>query len=85
VNQQLTDLASAAGWFAGRYQTFLSESIIGYGSLEENGSTIPVEDGDTTGTITSQDSGDGGASSYVRTVVTRGGVIVQDLVVGSTG
>jgi hypothetical protein len=85
VNQQLTDLASASGWLVSRYRTFLSESIIGYGSLEENGSTVPVEDGDTTGTITSQVSGSSGASSYVRTVVTRGGVIVQDLVVGPTG
>ncbi len=85
VNQQLTDLATASGWLTGRYRTVLSESIIGYGSLEENGSTVPVEDGDTTGTITSQSSGNGGASSYVRTVVTRGGVIVQDLIVGPTG
>ncbi len=85
VNQQLTDLASASGWLIGRYRTFLSESIIGYGSLEENGSTVPVEDGDTTGTITSLVSGSAGASSYVRTVVTRGGGIVQDLIVGPTG
>ncbi len=85
VNQQLTDLASARGWRAGRYRTFLSESIIGYGSLEENGGTVPVENGDTTGTITSQVSGAGGASNYVRTVVTRGGVVVQDLVVGPAG
>lgn len=85
VNQQLTDLASANGSVTGRYRTFLSESIIGYGSLEENGSTVPVEDGDTTGTITSQVYGDDGTGTYVRTVVTRGGVIVQDLVVGPTG
>jgi hypothetical protein len=85
VNQQLTDLASASGWHIGQYRTVLSESIIGYGSLEENGSTVPVEDGDTTGTITTQVSGGSGPSTYLRTVVTRGGVIVQDLVVGPTG
>jgi hypothetical protein len=85
VNQQLTDLASATGWPGGGYQTFLSESIIGYGSLEENGSTVPVQDGDTTGTITSQASGAGGDSNYVRTVVTSGGVIVQDLGTGPAG
>ena len=85
VNQQLTDLASAAGWLEGRYQTFLSEAIIGYGSLEENGSTVPVEDGDTTGTITSQVTGGGSDSNYVRTVVTRGGEIVQDVGTGPAG
>jgi Peptide N-acetyl-beta-D-glucosaminyl asparaginase amidase A len=79
VNQQLTDFASEHGWMGG-YSTTLSESIIGYGSLEENGSTVPVADGDTTGTITAQSSGDGGASSYLRTIVTRGGVVLQDLI-----
>lgn len=85
VNQQLTELASADGWLVGRYQAFLSESIIGYGSLEENGSTVPVEDGDTTGSITSQVTGWGPDSSYVRTVVTRGGEIVQDVGTGPAG
>jgi hypothetical protein len=84
VNQQLTDVASASGR-GGPYRSLLSESIIGYGSLEENGSTVPVEDGDTTGTITSQASGDGAVGTYVRTVVTRGGVIVQDLIARSPG
>jgi hypothetical protein len=41
---------------------------------------VPVADGDTTGTITAQSSGDLGTSSYLRTIVARGGVILQDLV-----
>jgi Peptide N-acetyl-beta-D-glucosaminyl asparaginase amidase A len=85
VNQQLTDFAAETGWQPGSYQTTLSESIIGYGSLEVDGSTVPVADGDTTGTITQQALGDGVGSSYLRTVVTHGGVIVQDLVQGGTG
>ncbi len=76
VNQQLTDFAAASGWHGG-YRTTLSESIIGYGSLEANGS---VADGDTTGTITAQSSGDGDGSTYLRTIVARGGVILQDLI-----
>ncbi len=76
VNQQLTDFAAASGWRGG-YRTTLSESIIGYGSLEANGS---IANGDTTGTITAQSSGDGDRSSYLRTIVARGGVILQDLV-----
>jgi flagellar basal body-associated protein FliL len=79
VSQQLTDFAAESGW-DGEYRTALSESIIGYGSLEENGSTVPVANGDTTGTITAQSSGDGEWSSYLRTIVARGGVILQDLV-----
>jgi flagellar basal body-associated protein FliL len=79
VSQQLTDFASESGWDGG-YRTTLSESIIGYGSLEENGSTVPVANGDTTGTITAQSSGAGQESSYLRTIVARGGVILQDLV-----
>ncbi|HXW45823.1 MAG TPA: peptide-N4-asparagine amidase [Streptosporangiaceae bacterium] len=85
VNQQLTDFAAENGWQSGSYQTTLSESIIGYGSLEEDGSTVPVADGDTTGTITQQALGYGYGSSYLRTVVTHGGVIVQDLEQGGTG
>jgi hypothetical protein len=79
VNQQLTDFAAGGGW-DGRYRTALSESIIGYGSLEENGTTVPVANGDTTGTITAQSYGAGGGSSYLETIVARGGVILQDLV-----
>jgi hypothetical protein len=79
VNQQLTDFAAESGWQGG-YRTTLSESIIGYGSLEENGSTVPVANGDTTGTITAQSSGEGEESSYLSTIVARGGVILQDLV-----
>jgi hypothetical protein len=79
VNQQLTDFAAESGWHGG-YRTTLSESIIGYGSLEENGSTVPVANGDTTGTITEQSSGEGDGGTYLRTIVARGGVILQDLV-----
>jgi hypothetical protein len=47
---------------------------------------VPVEDGDTTGTVTSQITGQGtGGSDYVRTVVTRGGEIVQDVGTGPAG
>lgn len=70
VSQQLTDVAMQGG-----YQTTLSESIIGYGALEEDNSAPTISNGETTGTIT---FGDGGPV-YQRTITTRGGVIVQDL------
>ncbi|HEY2442248.1 MAG TPA: peptide-N4-asparagine amidase [Streptosporangiaceae bacterium] len=81
VNQQLTDVARQPGFFGG-YQTSLSESIIGYGALEENSTGVPIADGDTTGTITAQASGGGPGSGslFQRTVVARDGAIVQDLV-----
>ena len=86
VSQQLTDNAGASGnGLAGSYRTFLSESVIGYGSLEENGATVPIADGDTTGTITAQTAGAGVDANFVRTIVTRGGVIVQDLSPGGSG
>jgi hypothetical protein len=81
VSQQLTDVASQQGGFFGGYQTRLSESIIGYGALEENSTGAPITDGDTTGTITAQESGwPGGGYLYQRTVVARGGRVVQNLV-----
>ena len=82
VSQQLTDVASQQGAFGGGYQTRLSESIIGYGALEENSTGSPITDGDTTGTITAQASGGGpeGGYLYQRTVVARGGKVVQNLV-----
>jgi hypothetical protein len=70
VNQQLTDVAAS-----GPYRTSLSESIIGYGALEEDNSAPTITNGETTGTIA---AGDGG-SLYERTITTRGGVIIQDL------
>ena len=70
VSQQLTDVA-----VQGRYATSLSESIIGYGALEEDNSAPTITNGETTGTITAVDGG----SVYQRTITTRGGVIVQDL------
>ena len=70
VTQQLTDVASA-----GSYQTSLSESILGYGALEEDNSAPTISNGETTGTITQDDNG----QTYIRTITTRGGVIVQDL------
>ncbi|HEY2504885.1 MAG TPA: peptide-N4-asparagine amidase [Streptosporangiaceae bacterium] len=81
VSQQLTDVAAQAGAQAASYRTTLSESIIGYGSLEEDGDTgtVPVKDGDTTGTITVQSTGAGADTTFVRTLVARGGVVVQDL------
>jgi hypothetical protein len=80
VNQQLTDAASQQGGFFGGYQTRLSESIIGYGAVEENATGAPITDGDTTGTITAQASGWPGGFLYQRTVVARGGRILQNLV-----
>jgi hypothetical protein len=70
VSQQLTDVATQD-----RYRTSLSESIIGYGALEEDSSAPTITNGETTGTITSSDGG----PVYQRTITTRGGVIVQDL------
>ncbi|HEX6524086.1 MAG TPA: peptide-N4-asparagine amidase [Streptosporangiaceae bacterium] len=70
VSQQLTDLA-AQSW----YRTNLSESVIGYGALEEDNSVPTITNGETTGTITA----DTGGALYQRTITTRGGQIVQDL------
>jgi Peptide N-acetyl-beta-D-glucosaminyl asparaginase amidase A len=82
VSQQLTDVASQRAGFLPSYQTSLSESIIGYGALEENSTGAPITDGDTTGTITAQASGGWPGTGYLyqRTVVARGGQIMQDLV-----
>jgi hypothetical protein len=82
TSQQLTDVASQQGGFTGGYQTSLSESIIGYGALEATATGAPITDGDTTGTITAEASGGWPLGSYLyqRTVVARGGKIVQDLI-----
>jgi hypothetical protein len=83
VNQQLTDVATQHTGFSGGYQTRLSESIIGYGALEEDSGATSIADSGTTGTITAQTTGGGGppgGSLYQRTVVTRGGSVVQDLI-----
>jgi hypothetical protein len=71
VSQQLTDVAAQ-----GAYRTSLSESIMGYGALEEDNSVPTITDGDTTGTITVTDGGPAPAL-YEQTIVTRGGTIVQ--------
>jgi hypothetical protein len=73
VSQQLTDVATQ-----GADRTSLSESIMGYGALEEDNSVSTINDGDTTGTITAQDGGPA-PTLYERTIVTRGGTIVQDV------
>ena len=79
VSQQLTDVATQNTG----YRTSLSESIIGYGALEEDNSAATITNGDTTGTITAQETGPGAPGGiYQRTVVTRGGVIVQDVTPG---
>lgn len=70
VSQQLTDVATD-----GAYQTSLSESVMGYGALEEDSSAPTITNGETTGTVTADDGG----QVYERTITTRGGVIVQDL------
>jgi hypothetical protein len=77
VSQQLTDVAAQAGGPGPGFRSSLSESIVGYGALEEDNSAATITNGDTTGTITAQDPGGG---TYQRTVVARGGVILQDLV-----
>jgi hypothetical protein len=80
VSQNLTDTATQSGGLLPAYRASLSESIIGYGALEEDNSASTITDGDTTGTITAQSSYEGSPGTvYQRTVVTRGGVIVQDL------
>jgi len=70
VTQQLTDVAAD-----GPYRTSLSETITGYGALEEDNTAPTITNGETTGTITWDDGG----SLYERTITTRGGQIVQDL------
>jgi hypothetical protein len=70
VTQQLTDVAAQ-----GPYQSTLSESIVGYGALEEDGSATTISNGETTGTITQVN----GKNSYIRTITTRGGVVVSDI------
>jgi Peptide N-acetyl-beta-D-glucosaminyl asparaginase amidase A len=81
TSQQLTDVASQRGAFSGSYQTSLSESIIGYGAIDATATGAPITDGDTTGTITAEASGGWPMGDYLyqRTVVARGGRIVQDL------
>ena len=70
VTQQLTDVAAD-----GPYRTSLSETITGYGALEEDNTAPTITNGETTGTVTWDDGG----SLYERTITTRGGQIVQDL------
>jgi hypothetical protein len=70
VTQQLTDVAAQ-----GANQSALSESITGYGALEEDGSTTTISNGETTGTVTQVNGG----NTYMRTITTRGGVIVSDI------
>lgn len=77
VSQQLTDAATQSGGPMPGFGSSLSESIIGYGALEEDNSAATITDGETTGTITAREPGDAGI--FQRTIVARGGEIVQDL------
>jgi Peptide N-acetyl-beta-D-glucosaminyl asparaginase amidase A len=70
VSQSYTDVASGGG-----YATSLSESVTGYGALEEDDSAATITNGDTTGIITVHDGG----YLYQATIVTHGGAIVEDL------
>jgi len=70
VSQSYTDVAAGGG-----DTTSLSESVTGYGALEEDNSAATITNGDTTGIITVHDGG----YVYQRTIVTHGGIIVQDL------
>jgi hypothetical protein len=87
ISEQLTDVASQQGGFSPGYQTRLSESIMGYGALGQNTGGGVITDGDTTGTITAQDSGGWPGTGYLyqRTVVADGGAIVQDLIEPACG
>jgi hypothetical protein len=73
VSQQLTDVATQ-----GAYRTSLSEAIMGYGALEEDNSVSTISQSDTTGTVTATDGGPV-PTVYERTIVARGGTIVQEL------
>jgi hypothetical protein len=77
VDQQLTDLARQAAPGGGLGSSLL-ESIVGYGALEEDGGAPTITNGDTTGTITWRTTGPA-PQLYQRSVVTRGGQILQDL------
>jgi hypothetical protein len=77
VSQQLTDAATQNGGPVPGFGSSLSESIIGYGALEEDNSAATITNGETTGTITAREPGDAG--TFQRTIVARGGEIVQDL------
>ncbi|HEY7147083.1 MAG TPA: peptide-N4-asparagine amidase [Streptosporangiaceae bacterium] len=77
VSQQLTDAAAQSGGPGSGFRSSLSESLIGYAALEEDNSAATISNGETTGTVTAQASGDTG--TFQRTIVTRGGEIVQDL------
>jgi hypothetical protein len=80
VSQQQSALDTQLGAH-GRpgYTTQLSESIIGYGALEEDNSAATITNGETTGTVSWSTSA---GQVYNRTVVARGGVIEQDVVSG---
>jgi len=80
VSQQLSNFADQQGGGLGSWRTTLTESIIGYGALGVNGSSVAITNGDTTGTVSYVTSGlsPGTDISYVRTVVARGGQVEQD-------
>jgi hypothetical protein len=81
VSQQSTDEAQDVDGALGTFSSNLLESIIGYGALEETATGAPITNGDTTGTISYQTTGRVPTDDwlYQRSVVTRGGVVVQDL------
>ncbi len=77
VDQQLTDLAGQGGGGL-PFGSSLLESVVGYGALEEDNSAATITNGDTTGTITWRTTGVA-PQLYERTIVTRGGQVLQDL------
>ena len=80
VSQQLTDHSSQTGGALPAFAGGESESVIGYGALEAEPTGSPITDGDTTGTVTDEAPHFGPAGPvYQRTVVARGGQILQDL------
>jgi len=79
TSQVLTSSASQVG-LGHSYSTSLQESIVGDATLGEDGTTTTAEQGDTTGTVTYLTST---GLRYQRTVVARGGRVLQDVVSAS--
>lgn len=77
VSQNLTEDLTQNGGSLPALASLLSESLQGYASLEEDNQQPTITDGATTGTVTYR-APDG--SQFWRTIVTRGGQILRDLV-----
>jgi hypothetical protein len=80
VSQQLTDVAQDVDP-SGSWSRDLMENIIGYGALEEDSGAPTITDGETTGTVSDHTTGPAPADNmlYQRTIVTRGGRVVDNV------